>query len=301
MRAPRLLLLALLTSCSTAPHGAASDAASTDAARSTNPFAPQPDESEGLTNTSADLDTLLEHGALAGACDRYRAGQTDRKTLLTCGKWMFFYESFGTFGMPSALVKFTAQNFPDQLGLGFAKLGMVPDPSSADHLPLGLGPTTPYSGNIEALAFTCASCHFAQLPDGRYSVGAPNHRFEYGSAILALTVAPLVGTGLSQASAHDPAAIAKIQPVLDALAADSTLKNQFLLALLPLASVSMPSMSTTVEHAYSTWPRGALDFMIAPLPVDDGIETVSKMIGLWGLPRPAEIASSGMSSRIVAT
>src|SRR5664279_4688804 len=274
MHVSRWLLFAVLTSCSTAPHSTSSDAAAPDVAPSVDPFAPQPDESEGLTNTSADLDSVLEHGGLAGACDRYRAGQTDRKTLLTCGKWMFFYESFGTFGMPSALVKFTAQNFPDQLGLGFAKLGMVPDPSSADHLPLGLAPTTPYSGNIEAVAFTCASCHFAQLPDGRYSVGAPNHRFEYGSAILALTVAPLVGTGLSQASGHDPAAIAKIQPVLDALTTNTTLKNQFLLALLPLASVTMPAMSTTIEHAYSTWPSGALDFVIAPLPVDDGIETV---------------------------
>ena len=29
----------------------------------------------------------------------------DRRLLLLCGKWMFFYESFGTFGVPSAIQK----------------------------------------------------------------------------------------------------------------------------------------------------------------------------------------------------
>ncbi len=282
-------------SSETPPTSATPDAPTAN----TDPFAAQPDESGGLTNTSADLDAVLEHGALDGACDRYRAGQTDRQTLLLCGKWMYFYESFGTAGIPRALVTFLAQNFPDQLGVGMGKLGLVPDPSSADHLPLGFGPTTPYSGNIDAVAFTCASCHFAQLSDGRYAVGAPNHRFDYARMILTLTVAPAVGSGLSQASAHDAAAIAKVQPVLDALASDATLKNNMLLTLLPLASISMPTMTTAVEHAYATWPLGSMDFLIAPLAVDDDIETVSKISGLWGLPRPAEIATSGMSSALL--
>ncbi len=293
--------LVALAGCSANTDRVRADARPSDGATATgDPFAPQPEESEGLTNVSADLDALLEHGTLAGACDRYRAGATDRKTMLLCGKWMFFYETFGTFGIPATLVKFMAGNFPAELGLGFEKLGMVRDPGSPDRLPLGIAPTTPINGNIDALAFTCASCHFARLPDGRYAVGAPNHRYDYGGHILALTVAPGVGTGLSERSAHDPGAIAKVQPVLDRLAGDSTLRNQFLLALLPLASIDMPAVSTAVEHAYSTWPTGTLDFMIAPLPLDDMAHTVSKMIGLWGIPRPAEIATSGMSSALLA-
>ena len=293
------LVAMLLCACGSTSHQPAGDS-SPGTGSNADPFAPQADESEGLTNTSADLDAVLEHGALTGACDRYRAGATDRKTMLLCGKWMYFYETFGTFGIPSSLVKFMAKNFPAELGLGFSKVGMVPDPSSPDSMPLGLAPTTPYSGNIEAVAFTCASCHFAQLPDGRYSVGAPNHAFDYGRYILTLTVAPTVGTGLSQASAHDPDAIAKIQPVLDRLAADSTLKSQFFSALISLASISLPAMSTAVEHDYASWPAGTMDFMIAPLPVDDNIHTVSKIIGLWGIPRPAEATAAGMSSALLA-
>ena len=304
-RSPWLVLFAVLVvGCHAATPGARRPDGATpppaDAGASADPFAPQPDESEGLTNVSADLDAVLEHGALAGACDRYRAGQVDRKTMLLCGKWMFFYDAFGTFGIPSVLVDFMAQNFPDELGLGFSKLGLVPDPTSSDHLPLGLAPTTPINGNVDAVAFTCASCHFARLPDGRYAVGAPNHNYDYGRHILMLTLAPTIGTGLSQASAHDPAAVAAVQPVLDKLAADASLKNQFLLDLLPLASIQLPAMSAAVEHVYATWAPGTLDFMIAPLPVDDGVEIVSKMIGLWGIPRPKEVSAAGMASALLA-
>jgi len=297
----RAWIATVLVACSSPTHPTvAPDAPSAGSGSSVDPFAPQPDESEGLTNTSADLDALLEHGALTGACDRYRAGATDRKTLLLCGKWMYFYETFGTVGMPSGLVKFMAKNFPIELGLGFAKLGMVPDPSSADAMPLGLAPTTPFASNVDAVAFTCAGCHFGRLPDGRYSVGAPNHAFDYGQFILDLTVAPTVGTGLGQASAHDAAAIAKVQPVLDRLAADSALKTQFFTALIPLLGISQPTMSTEIEHDYATWPTGTMDFMIAPLPIDDHVHIVSKIIGLWGIPRPADATAAGMSSALLA-
>lgn len=299
--------LALFVGISTGCQTSHSDHPATDApivpvdgALTGDPFAPQADESEGLTNASADLDALLEHGALVGACDRYRGGQTDRKTMLQCGKWMYFYETFGTFGVPTVLVKFMATNFPDELGVGFSKLGMVPDPTSADHLPLGLAPTAKINGTVDAVAFTCASCHFGKLPDGRFAVGAPNHHYDYGRHILMLTLAPTIGTGLSQASAHDPDAVARIQPVLSHLAADSALKNQFLLALLPLASINLPAMTPATEHAYASWLPGTLDFMMAPLPVDDQVHTVSKIIGLWGIPRPTEVTSSGMASALLA-
>lgn len=281
-----------------APAPKATDSGSP--ASSGDPFAAQPDESEGLTNVSADLDAILEHGALAGACDRYRAGQTDHKTLVTCGKWMFFYETFGTAGVPAAIVKFLTSKFPDELGLGFSKLGMIEDPSSADHLPLGLAPTAPMSGNIEAMAFTCASCHFAQLPDKRYAVGAPNHEYDYGRHILDITLAPTLGLGMGNAADHHPDAVAKVQPVLDKLSGSLTLKGQFGLALLPLASVKQPGLTKEIEGQYASWPKGTLDFVIAPLPVDDHAHVVGKMMALWGLPRAQEIASSGMSNALLA-
>lgn len=265
-----------------------------------DPFADQPDESEGLTNVSADLDALLEHGALKGACDRYRGGQTDRKTMLTCGKWMFFYETFGTAGIPSAIVKFLAQNFPDELGLGFSKLGMVLDPGSADKLPLGLAPTAPMNGSIDAVAFTCASCHFGQLPDKRYAVGAPNHEYDYGRHILMMTLAPTLGMGMGNEADHHPDAVAKVRPLVDRLSSDFALKAQLGMTLLPLASMSQPGMTKEVEGQYASWPRGTMDFVIAPLPVDDHVQIVGKIIGLWGIPREAETAARGMSHALLA-
>lgn len=316
------LLLAVLAGCGAAqsstdgasdpisPDAAApstSDAGLTEASApdggaapsSYDPFAPQPDESGGLTNVSGDLSAVLENGALAGACDKYAAGQTDRKTMLLCGKWKFFYDPFGTSGIPAAVVQFLATNFPNELGLGFSKLGMIPDPASSTHLPLGIAPTAALGGNIPAVAFTCASCHFAQLPDGRYAVGAPNHRYDYGTHILTISLVPGLSMGLSQASAHDPAAVAKVQPVLDRLSSDPSLKTQFTLALLPLASLKQPALTPDIEHDYASWPTGALDFLMAPLPVDDGVHIVGKMIGLWGIPRPQEASEQGMTDALL--
>ena len=70
------------------------------------PFRAQPDTSEGLTNTSANLEALLEGGALPGACAAWEADPTDRRKKLLCGKSMFFYEGFGTIGVPTALYDF---------------------------------------------------------------------------------------------------------------------------------------------------------------------------------------------------
>lgn len=282
-------------------EASAADASATSDSGAYDPFAPQPDQSGGLTNVSSDLDALLENGALAGACAQYQAGQTDLKTTLLCGKWMFFYDPLGTSGIPASLMQFMATSFPDQLGLAFSKLGLVPDPTSTTNMPLGIAPTVPLSGNIDAVAFTCASCHFAQLPDGRYAVGAPNHGYDYATHILAITLVPTIGSGLSQASAHDPAAIAKVQPVLDALSSDATLKGQLLSTLLPLAGLKLPAMTTTIEHEYSEWPTGTMDFLIAPLPIDDGVHTVSKIEPLWGIPSPSEVAATGMTSALLAT
>jgi hypothetical protein len=279
--------------------GAASDlgraAADAGGGEPPDPLAPLPDASQGLTNVAADLDALLEHGALAGACDRYFNGATDDKSRLLCGKSMFFYESFGTGGVPASLVQFLVQNFPNQIGPGFAQLGMVPDPSSTDHYPLGLAPTKAI-GTAPALAFTCASCHFARLPDGRYAVGAPNHAYQYGKQILSLVVLPALALG-GNASAHDPAAVAAVQPLLDAIKADSSLSSKLLTAVLPLAGNGMmPGLSMENEHHYATWASGTMDFLIQPLPVDDTVHTISKISPLWSLPSPAELSAAHLDS-----
>ncbi len=253
----------------------------------------QPPSSSSLTDVSADLDAVLEHGALAGACDRYRAGPAgDSAARLLCGKSMFFYETFGTGGVPKALTQFLVANFPDEIGPGFGKLGLIADPASATHLPLGMAPTTAkLGGSVDAVAFTCASCHFAQLPDGRYAVGAPNHAYQYGKHILDFMLMATLALGGSP-TAHDAAAVAVVQPLLDRINADSNLKNSLLATVLPLAGAMVPSITVDDEHHYASWPSGTMDFLIAPLPIDDQVHTVSKISALWSIATPAETADA---------
>jgi len=242
----------------------------------------QPDRSGGLTNVGT-LDDILEHGSLGDACTRWSAGQTDPHTTLLCGKQMFFYETFGTAGIPADVVKIFVSRFPKSCGAGYAQLGMFEDPSSADHLPLGLAPGKSVSGtSAPGVAFTCASCHLGRLPDGRFSVGAPNHGYEYGKQILGLVLAPTLILGVDTAT-HDGAAIAAIQPVIDEAAADPTLRDALLQAVLPLVGGTMPKLTVDDEGFYGAWRAGTQDFVIAPLPIDDKVHTVSKITALWGI------------------
>lgn len=257
-----------------------------------DPFAPQPDESEGLVNVSTNLETLLENGALEGACADYEADPTDRKKRLLCGKSMFFYESFGTSGVPQVLIEFFAENFPE-VGSGWSQYGMVPDPYSTTHRPLGFGAAPPL-GNAPTLAFTCASCHFGQLPDGRYAVGYPNHRYDYGKMIDTIMLVPALSAPGADPSTHDPGAVALVQPILDRLANDRPLRLRLLLALLPLAgSAQMIGATPEVEGHYARWLSGTMDFVVAPLPIDDQVMTISKIIALWGIPRMDERDRAG--------
>lgn len=268
---------------------------------SVDPFAPQPDESEGLTNVSADLEALLEHGALEGACDAYEANRSDRRAMLLCGKSMYFYETFGTGGVPAPIVDFLIESFPEEVGSGFSKMGMVPDPYSAADRPLGLVPGAPL-GNVESLVYTCAACHFGKLPDGRYAVGASNHDYEYGKQILSIALLPRTVDPRDDPANHDPRALAAIQPMIDELEADRGLRIRLLFDLLPLlgSSATQPSFTPEIEGQYASWPPGTMDFVITPLPLDDGVHTVSKIIPLWGLPREDEQAAAGMPHGMLA-
>jgi hypothetical protein len=269
-----------------------------------DPFEPQPDESEGLTNVSSDLDLLLEEGALAGACSRYFAGEAEgRRARLLCGKEMFFYESFDTVGAPAVLIDHLVSSFPDEVGAGFERYGMVRDPSSAVGLPLGLTTTVPLdeAGEVAGYAFTCASCHFGRLPDGRYAVGAPNHAYDYGRQVLALAVYPSLALGLSTPEDHAPEVVAAVQPLLDRHADDPAVQEALVDAVTELAALgSAPSIDREVEEYYASWATGTQDFILAPLPLDDGIHIVSKIIDLWGIPGGAEQAAAGMPHAMLA-
>jgi len=265
------------------------------------PFAPQPDESEGLVNVSSNLMELLEHGQLEGACDAYAADPTNRRKKLLCGKSMFFYEGFDTIGVPAALMDFFGTKLPDVIGPAFSNLGMIEDPTSSEGRPLGVGRGAPL-GTVETLAFTCASCHFAKLDDGRFAVGAPNHDYDYGGHILTIMIAPgRIAPGFDPADFH-PDAIAKVQPVLDALDASMSLRLQLLFQVLPLIGASDGAVTVSVEDQghYAHWLSGTMDFLMAPLPIDDAVHTVSKILALWGIPRASEEALFAMPHAMLA-
>jgi mono/diheme cytochrome c family protein len=261
-----------------------------------DPFAPQPDTSEGLVDVSADLDEVLEHGALEGACDASEADPGDRRKRLLCGKAMFFHEGFGTIGVPRPLLDWLLEHFPDEVGPGFAAVGMIADPATG--LPLGLPPGAPL-GDVETLAFGCASCHFGRLPDGRYAVGAPNHAYDYGRMNLMLTMLPALAIPGSDPADHDPDAIAAIQPLRDRMAANPEIQTALIEALLPLITGGggmLPEFDAANEHWYANWRTGTMDFFIQPLPFDDEVHTVSKISSLWGLPDADERAAHGLAS-----
>ncbi len=284
---------------------ATADAAALDAT-SRDPFALQPDTSEGLTNTSFDLRALLENGQLSGACAAWEADPTNRRKKLLCGKYMYFYETFQTTGVPAVFFDMLIANFPAEVGPGFSQMGMVADPYSAKNLPLGLAPAAPTGnmGQVPTYAYTCASCHFARLPDGRYAVGAANHDYDYGRQILSILLLPSALSRNFDPSAHHPDAIAKVQPMLDKLATDSRLRIRLGLELLPLLGAIPQSqqvaLSREVEGYYARWPTGTQDFLIAPIPADDQVHTISKIISLFGIPRQEESLAAGMPHALLA-
>lgn len=260
--------------------------------RYVDPFEPQADASEGLTDVSSDLAAVLEEGRLRGACQAYDAavesGAATRRQKLLCGKEMYFYEGFGTIGVPKVLVDVLIQRFPE-VGPGFSQLGLVQDPTSPERYPLGLGPGRDLVPGVASLAFTCASCHFAVLPDGRYSAGAPNHDFDYGKMNVAIASFPLAA--VFGPAGHDPGAMAWIQPMLQRLNSDpaaAAALTQAFVALFPAINV-VPPVTQAVEAAWMSWLPGTQDFVMSPVPIDDGVHVISKISSLWGLAQADDV------------
>ena len=269
---------------------------------SSDPFAAPPDRGAGLTDVSADLDAVLERGALATACADYERAPDDRRLRLLCGKAMFFDESFGTPGIPKPIVTWLLEHFPDEVGPGFARFGMVADPrASAGGLPLGL-PAGPRLGQVESVSFGCASCHFGRLPDGRYAVGAPNHAYAYGRQILVMTLLPSLSVPGADPSAHDPTALAVVQPYRDRMDANPSIGTALITALLPLITGgggAMPMFTPENERHYARWADGTMDFLIQPLPLDDGVHTISKISSLWSFPDDDELRAAGAATMML--
>jgi hypothetical protein len=265
-----------------------------------DPFEPQDPPLGGLVNVSADLEEVLERGELEGACDRYFGGQRDERTHLLCGKWMFFYEGFDGPGVPGPIFQFLLDEMHDVVGPGYGVYGQILDPSSERGWPLGWGRARPFGANIEGVAQTCGACHFGRLPDGRYSVGAPNHEYDYGGHFLSFGVFPSVAL-LGGEAGHDPQAVEELRPLLDALEADPARRDKLLQAVLPLASAGpAPTINAEVEGNFARWTPGTMDVFMAPLEPDDGVNIPNKIISLWGLPSAQDAERYGMPDAMLS-
>ncbi len=243
-----------------------------------DPFAPQPDTSEGLVNVSLDLRELLEDGEIFDACARWAEHPEDRRAKLMCGKYRFFYEPMGTDGIPEPLLDWMNRNF------GADTYGLVSDPYSDVPRALGFG-TTGTFGLADTLGMTCASCHFGQMPDGRYAVGYPNHRYDYGGHMLSIMVGVKAGIPGFDPDDYHPDAVAALAPMIERFQSDPLLGMSLMWDLLPLLTeaANIPEVPYQVQGQYASWRSGTMDFLIAPLTADDGAHTVSRISPLWGI------------------
>ena len=255
-----------------------------------DPFPSDMSSDFGLTNTGFILEEVLEYGALENACELYAEFPDDEDLKIRCGKAMFFYEGFGGVGIPQPLLDFVNTKFTDELGEGFAEYGMIQDPYSEKGRPIGYGAGAPI-GSVDTLAYSCASCHFGQLPDGRYSVGMANYDYETGKQFLALMLLPQsVMPGFND-DEHDPEALAVIEPLRQKLWGNPLLFAQMGWDLLPLlwqSDMSAAEITRDVETAYASWRSGTMDVFIPPLPLDDETHIVSKIPTLWSIPNAVE-------------
>ena len=255
-----------------------------------DPFRAEESQAQGLTNTDLSLEKVLEYGALDNACELYAEHPSDEDLKLLCGKAMFFYEGFDGLGIPQPLFDFINTKFPDEIGIGFTEYGMILDPYSEHQRPIGYGAGAPL-GSVETLAYSCASCHFGQLPDGRYSVGKANYEYDAGKQFLALMLLPnAIMPGFNDAE-HDPDAIAIISPMRQKIQDDWGMFAELGWNLLPLlweSDMSAAQVSIEVEKAYASWRPGTMDVFIPPLPIDDEVHVVSKIPTIWDMPTREE-------------
>lgn len=251
-----------------------------------------PAGSLSLTNTSTDLKQVLEYGQTFGACDRYFDNINDAAVAteylkLMCGKDMFFYEGFELLGVPEPMVDIVLNNAPNTMGPGFSNFGMIKDPYSSKGYSLGLVQGKRLSG-VNSLAFGCASCHFAQT-DGLYSVGQANQDYDYGKHIMSLTFIAMSALDSDLIDVPVAAEVTSyVQPAVNEVKSNlSTAALLFDMApMLPLLSgglSGLPVPGVETQKLYLNWKAGTQDFVIAPVGLEDNVETVSKMVPIFGL------------------
>ena len=91
-------------------------------------------------------------------------------------------------------------------------------------------------GGQPTLTYGCASCHFGQMPDGRYAVGYPNLQYNYGQHALALFIPAQKANPMFNEDDYEPAALEKVRPLLDRLDGDLWLRTQLSTSMLALRS-----------------------------------------------------------------
>ena len=73
-----------------------------------------------------------------------------------------------------------------------------------------------------------------------------------------------------------------------------------LLPLLTEFSDNMPTIEKEDEGHYANWKSGTMDFTMAPLPIEDNVHTVSKIISLWDIPSQQEQIDARMPHALLA-
>ncbi len=278
--------------------------AAANAAHPPLPTQPAAPDAHGLTNVSTDLWALLEKGTLKGSCATYEAlgAQATQAMKVKCGKELFFYEHWNTYGPPRAIVDYLNHNLPKTVGTGMTHFGLYKDPTSWTQLPVGMAVGADLKG-MQTYAYTCASCHFGKTPDGRFSVGQPNHDFDYGRQLLVIQLFPGLAMGTDKVADVHPDAMKVLSPVLDEFKAIPNGMFGLGLALLPLLSqlANVPKMALAIQAQYASWPAGTQDFMVWPVPLDDNVHIVSKIQSLWQLPTQEEVAQHKMPHKMLGS
>ncbi|HAN31559.1 MAG TPA: hypothetical protein DCQ06_08165 [Myxococcales bacterium] len=149
---------------------------------------------------------------------------------------------------------------------------------------------------MKTYAFTCASCHFGQAPDGSYSVGLPNHNYDYGGQLLALNLFPQMVMPIPGSKAPHPAAAKALKPLVDEFNKLPVGLLQFGWSMLPLVSQmgNVPQMTDEIQAAYASWLPGTQDFVMYPVPVDDMVHVVGRILSVWRLPSDEEVKAAKM-------
>jgi hypothetical protein len=246
-----------------------------------------------------DLREVLQRKSIADACTRYNAGDHSYATELACGKYLFFYEHFGTIGVPTAMYRFVDRWYHAQFGDKLQAYGFIPDPDS--DYPVGLVPSTGKIGGASTLAFTCAACHFSQANDGRYIVGRANQDLNYGPFLANLMTPVALSLGflgeLVGLNVH-PSILAEKNGVADQVelnrldlsywcCSETSFFGLSLNSIGMLFAGAKPMLALPLQDLMLRSHAGTMDFLAPPIE-EDGEYTLSAIPNLLDLPSAAE-------------